>query len=588
MKRIKKITKKLMTTLLVVFISINTFGAIVGDYDGSAFTTKEAFEQLKSDFQGQIDKYNSSIDNKIDGKIASYIAGITMGAQPTLLLSNCRAAIGSNPFFRNSVLGQGSSTWTTALNVTKQKGYTARYILGKKLNSYNMALQFNGGGWRSFYLFEDETTTKGDNVTAGNYFSGNWSNNWCGVVNVKTYDNPFVFRQKHVSNYGSYVYNDYDITWELPSKTYMNWSNEANGNFSLGFKKEKVVSVEFTGIGWTGSEPENSLTGTQTRPQTTYTVHNVSKVDSASRTGSGDCWQYRETPWGTRVLERYYQYWFPVQTLTLDYKTYRNFTTVYTEGAVTANAFLDNQTCTYTPSLTAAYGTQTVGTKYSTPTTNNLVGYCQQNIVLNKSTTDINQYETCQWGRLPVTTIYCSVSEPTLSKSSTNLATSYTNLAAGSVNVAGVDHTVTGVTNNVYEITGTPENLALDSFEVNPYTGIAGETVYIGGGIPFAYTQTANPETTFTIEFATLAWGGGLRPSTPLKWMLSTKQFTDGDYANASDKLAEGTVTTDSSGGCTVTTTINDLPANQLIWLNAYSTENMATVMWTDCSVTVN
>ena len=51
-------------------------GAIVGDNDGSAFITKAEFDSLKNNFQSQIDQYNTSIDSKIDGAIAAYLAGI--------------------------------------------------------------------------------------------------------------------------------------------------------------------------------------------------------------------------------------------------------------------------------------------------------------------------------------------------------------------------------------------------------------------------------------------------------------------------------------------------------------------------------
>lgn len=52
---------------------------------------KAEFDSLKNDFQTQIDQYNSNIDSKIDGAIASYLAGITVGKQSTLL--NCSGII---------------------------------------------------------------------------------------------------------------------------------------------------------------------------------------------------------------------------------------------------------------------------------------------------------------------------------------------------------------------------------------------------------------------------------------------------------------------------------------------------------------
>ena len=70
-----------MALFLVLLLSIESFGAIVSDNDGSAFITKAEFDSLKNDFQAQIDSYNTSIDNKIDGAIAAYLAGINMAKE---------------------------------------------------------------------------------------------------------------------------------------------------------------------------------------------------------------------------------------------------------------------------------------------------------------------------------------------------------------------------------------------------------------------------------------------------------------------------------------------------------------------------
>ena len=73
----KNIMKKILAICcLIVIFSINTFSAVVSDNDGSSFVTKAEFENLKEDFDSQINNYNASIDNKIDGAIASYLAGI--------------------------------------------------------------------------------------------------------------------------------------------------------------------------------------------------------------------------------------------------------------------------------------------------------------------------------------------------------------------------------------------------------------------------------------------------------------------------------------------------------------------------------
>ena len=67
-----------------MLISIDTFAALVGDNDGAAFITKAEFDSMKTDFQSQLDRYNSSIDNKIDGSIASYLSGIKIAKKSVL------------------------------------------------------------------------------------------------------------------------------------------------------------------------------------------------------------------------------------------------------------------------------------------------------------------------------------------------------------------------------------------------------------------------------------------------------------------------------------------------------------------------
>ena len=68
--------KGLLALFLVTAFCMTTMGAVVSDNDGSAFITKAEFDSLKNNFQSQIDEYNTSIDSKIDGAIASYLAGL--------------------------------------------------------------------------------------------------------------------------------------------------------------------------------------------------------------------------------------------------------------------------------------------------------------------------------------------------------------------------------------------------------------------------------------------------------------------------------------------------------------------------------
>ena len=81
MRKGLRLIKRLVALCLVLLLSIENFAAVVSDNDGSAFITKAEFDSLKNEFQAQIDQYNTSIDSKIDGAIASYLAGIKLDKQ---------------------------------------------------------------------------------------------------------------------------------------------------------------------------------------------------------------------------------------------------------------------------------------------------------------------------------------------------------------------------------------------------------------------------------------------------------------------------------------------------------------------------
>ena len=72
----KKIIKITLCIMLYMICTINSYAVAVSDNDGAAFITKAEFDSLKNDFQAQIDRYNTSIDNKIDEAISSYLSGI--------------------------------------------------------------------------------------------------------------------------------------------------------------------------------------------------------------------------------------------------------------------------------------------------------------------------------------------------------------------------------------------------------------------------------------------------------------------------------------------------------------------------------
>ena len=127
MNKSTRILKRLLALFLVVLMSINSFGAVVSDNDGSAFITKAEFDSLKNDFQSQIDQYNTSIDAKIDGAIASYLAGISVDRDPINLYERVMNNTGGHFRFVNHSPGAGSPTLQTDFTLTVNN-YISRYL----------------------------------------------------------------------------------------------------------------------------------------------------------------------------------------------------------------------------------------------------------------------------------------------------------------------------------------------------------------------------------------------------------------------------------------------------------------------------
>ena len=107
-----KLKKKLLAIVFVLVLCVENFAAVVSDNDGSAFITKAEFDSLKNNFQSQIDKFNTSIDAKIDEAISSYLAGITTKRtfEPDILLNKLDAARRNfrNNYTNPTTSGQGN------------------------------------------------------------------------------------------------------------------------------------------------------------------------------------------------------------------------------------------------------------------------------------------------------------------------------------------------------------------------------------------------------------------------------------------------------------------------------------------------
>lgn len=164
--------KRLSCLLLcIIFIACEfSFAAIVSDNDGSAFVTKSEFEALKANFESQIDNYNKSIDNKIDGAIASYLASMNNKMDSLVSIINrlpakrrTYVAAISNPTTctQDDFYIETSGFWFICRPVTSAAGTYGGYAicgLNNLETGHNKKLWPKNNGKTSKYLFIDSTT----------------------------------------------------------------------------------------------------------------------------------------------------------------------------------------------------------------------------------------------------------------------------------------------------------------------------------------------------------------------------------------------------------------------------------------------
>ena len=147
MKKYLKRLKKLIV-LLVFTMTFNAFSAIVGDNDGAAFITKSEFDSLKNDFQAQINNYNSSIDAKLDGAIASYLAGIniSVNTEKTPLFVSI---YGYNPTFHHNDKFNKTTVDTTKNIITGSYGLNISFFAATHWESQRNGYTYISSKWVS-------------------------------------------------------------------------------------------------------------------------------------------------------------------------------------------------------------------------------------------------------------------------------------------------------------------------------------------------------------------------------------------------------------------------------------------------------
>ena len=600
MKISTKWIKRVFALSLVVLLSIDSSGAVLSDNDGAAFISRPEFDSMINAFYSDLEDIETKVDSKIGDIVAKYVASVIPRDDPTNYYGNLKRVIGNkNPFFLNSA-SSGTSTLTTDIVVNKRKNYSTKYIQ-KTTTADNIAVGYatitwsppDDGNWVYGYLTlmnASETILTTVDLRDPGYREPNYE--WAIPIWETT---TVTVRMQEASGYPAW-YKDYVCgpgdTLDIETiktdegRTSREWrvcvfQNELPPNYAALLKRKtnEVEKVEYGGDGnayglglglgiTVSSSAGKAKPSSSTTTEETFELNNVIS-GNASRSGSGSQWTYQLNPDGSKTLKRYWSTFYPQQNIKLNYKTFKDYGTKTT--AVAANDLKDDNACTYEPSITPAWGSVSVGTDNTSYSTTNKVGYCEEVFAIVKESDDTTDYRIAQWGNNASSNIYASAETPLLVNTTTNLNT-WTDLAASSVTIAGVTHTTTKVTNNVKEVKVNPETLALNTFVNSYYTGIAGETVNLGYGIPIMMTNADNSvRYTITIPVKqTVAPAGTTVASGNVTARLSLNHFVNGSFATPSDRVWEGTISCDSSGVGSATFTVTGIPKGRQLWLNLY------------------
>ncbi|MBR1453886.1 MAG: hypothetical protein IJ593_04505, partial [Lachnospiraceae bacterium] len=393
MDRSTKIVKKLLALFLVVLMSIESFGAIVSDNDGSAFITKAEFDSKVNEFNTEINRYETSIDAKLQGAISSYVEGIRIQDRPTILYDKLKNVIGNKaPFFLNGAT-TGSSTLTSNVVINKNKNYSVYYVhsipitqtpletkivytvsnpkSGAAMNLYGWTKDKSGALSSMPWHSSNVTPSAGDKFILKLYA---WKDTKVkfALSNTTTQPTDAAWEEVAAGNtinktwnggdYKWYWHVDYDnVAYETEVLLYRTLADDA----ALPERAKGIlINFEQRGV----AEPGAAST-------TVTMMLNNQIQQTSSRAGSGSQWTYELNPDGSKSLKRYWTTFYPQQNITLNYKTYKNYGTKTT---VAQNDLKDDVTCVYTPSITPSYGKVSVGTNHTSYSTANKVGYCEE------------------------------------------------------------------------------------------------------------------------------------------------------------------------------------------------------------------
>ena len=227
---------------------------MVSDNDGSAFITKAEFDSLKNNFQSQIDQYNTSIDSKIDGAIASYLAGIRTSKETSLnnLVENYKELYWLHDFSlvakTQNFTNRTTRTYTDTNDAVqpnynnllgfihwfKNRGIPANWLWGSNLAGTN--INFN------LYFASDTNTSQASRTGTDSYTTSRYN----PALLCITADTNGIIKDPVLVQFYDVLYNVFAKQQCYQSETIYNFYLDANNTFDTPSTSTRVLFQPLT------------------------------------------------------------------------------------------------------------------------------------------------------------------------------------------------------------------------------------------------------------------------------------------------------------------------------------------------------
>ncbi len=544
MRKSTRIVKRTLALFLVVLMSIESFAAVVSDNDGSAFVTKAEFEALKNNFSSQIDNYNTSIDSKIDGAIAAYLAGLKLSKVPDNLWVKIMNTSGNNfrwcsgPLPTSTNRGSGTNDLKDNITVT-----CLRY--------------HNHPEWKVFGTVRSHGTKNVSLNSAGVIYAVSWKS---ASDSGYAEDPPAHIERAYTAGPGSNLAN-------LTA-----WTDQ----------------YDFT-------SRKNSYATNNNLYNSWVTVNNMS-------TGQGKLYELNKLPQDNYELKNYYSKAYVDDAINLIRYSYKNFRSPTSlTGTNSFNAFytvahgMDDYVSGSTVSIqthnvTFEKGTGWTGAKIGNTSTINYNktsnwSYGTQTLTWITES-DGKDYSYMYWGTNVNQSLYAINDQVVPDWNTASVMTGYGNGTYESdyytyqrdfyeyTGPNNEDVRIGNIRFKFYHPTVNPKNFILKQLQNSYASKIASKTLYHGNGAPLM--RIYDKDATYKLKDIKLELydANNNLTSGSVKLMISNNKFTDGNYANeTNDKCFETTVSIGSTGKLTFDSG-NFLVGNvDTIWINIYPTD---------------